>query len=43
MSDQILRADPDAPRKQRHTVRRIFNRLVAEQVMESASHPTVCN
>jgi transposase len=26
--DQILRADLDAPRKQRHTVKRIFGRLV---------------
>ncbi|MEU2629955.1 hypothetical protein [Kitasatospora sp. NPDC007106] len=28
--DGILRADLDAPRKQRHTVTRIFHRLVAE-------------
>ncbi|MFJ6668989.1 IS21 family transposase [Streptomyces sp. NPDC091383] len=28
--DQILRADLDAPRKQRHTVTRIFHRLVEE-------------
>jgi transposase len=29
--DRILRADLDAPRKQRHTTRRIFERLVAER------------
>ncbi|MFH8520166.1 hypothetical protein ACH4CE_34830 [Streptomyces gelaticus] len=28
--DEILRADLDAPRKQRHTVTRIFHRLVEE-------------
>ena len=28
--DRILRADLDAPRKQRHTTKRIFERLVAE-------------
>jgi hypothetical protein len=28
--DQMLRADLDAPRKQRHTVKRIFDRLVDE-------------
>ncbi|MDI9889323.1 hypothetical protein QMZ92_34650 [Streptomyces sp. HNM0645] len=28
--DGILRADLDAPRKQRHTVTRIFHRLVEE-------------
>jgi hypothetical protein len=32
--DQMLWADLSAPRKQRHTVRRIFNRLVTEQEME---------
>ncbi|WP_415949399.1 hypothetical protein [Streptomyces sp. KLOTTS4A1] len=30
MIDGILRADLDAPRKQRHTVTRIFHRLVEE-------------
>ncbi len=30
MIDEILRADLDAPRKQRHTVTRIFHRLVQE-------------
>ncbi|GGT47937.1 hypothetical protein GCM10010271_60360 [Streptomyces kurssanovii] len=30
MIDEILRADLDAPRKQRHTVTRIFHRLVEE-------------
>jgi hypothetical protein len=28
--DQMLRADLDAPRKQRHTVKRIFDRLLDE-------------
>ncbi|MFB4319940.1 IS21 family transposase [Actinomadura sp. 21ATH] len=41
--DQILWTDLDAPRKQRHTVRRIFNRLVAEQEMEGISYSTVAN
>ncbi|MFB9686504.1 hypothetical protein [Amycolatopsis plumensis] len=31
--DAMLRADLDAPRKQRHTARRIFDRLVAEHEM----------
>lgn len=30
--DEILRADLDAPRKQRHTITRIFHRLVEEHV-----------
>ncbi|MFG3350299.1 hypothetical protein ACGF1Z_35270 [Streptomyces sp. NPDC048018] len=30
MIDGLLRADLDAPRKQRHTVTRIFHRLVEE-------------
>ncbi|WP_433479555.1 IS21 family transposase [Spirillospora sp. CA-142024] len=41
--DQMLRADLDAPRKQRHTVRRIVDRLVAEHEMEGISYSTVCN
>ncbi|WP_226967160.1 hypothetical protein [Streptomyces phaeolivaceus] len=28
--DQMLRADPTAPRKQQHTAKRVFDRLVAE-------------
>ncbi|MFD9377846.1 hypothetical protein ACFWBH_20250 [Streptomyces sp. NPDC059999] len=32
--DWILRADLDAPRKQRHTVTRIFHRLVEEHGAE---------
>lgn len=39
--DQMLRADLDAPRKQRHTLRRIFDRLVAEHEMEGVSYSTV--
>jgi transposase len=41
--DQMLRADLDAPRKQRHTVKRIFDRLVVEQEMEGVSYSTVCD
>jgi transposase len=41
--DQMLLADLDAPRKQRHTVRRIFDRLVAEYEMEGVSYSTVCD
>jgi transposase len=41
--DQMLWADLDAPRKQRHTVKRIFDRLVAEHEMEGISYSTVCN
>lgn len=39
--DQMLREDLDAPRKQRHTVKRIFDRLVAEHEMEGSSYATV--
>ncbi|MEV4418078.1 IS21 family transposase [Catellatospora sp. NPDC049609] len=39
--DQMLRDDLDAPRKQRHTVKRIFDRLVAEHEMEGISYATV--
>lgn len=39
--DQMLRDELDAPRKQRHTVKRIFDRLVAEHEMEGISYATV--
>jgi hypothetical protein len=39
--DAMLHADLDAPRKQRHTARRIFDRLVAEHEMEGISYATV--
>jgi transposase len=39
--DQILRADLDEPRKQRHTTKRIFDRLVAEQNAAGISYPMV--
>jgi len=39
--DDILRADLDAPRKQRHTVTRIFARLVDEHGMIDVSYPVV--
>jgi hypothetical protein len=39
--DRILRADLDAPRKQRHTTKRIFDRLVAEYDAEGISYPMV--
>jgi transposase len=41
--DEILRADLDAPRKQRHTAKRIFDRLVTEYEMEAASYSTVAD
>lgn len=39
--DGILRADLRAPRKQRHTVKRIFDRLMAEHGMSDVSYPVV--
>ena len=39
--DEILRADLDAPRKQRHTVTRIFHRLIDEHGMADVSYPVV--
>jgi transposase len=39
--DEILRADLDAPRKQRHTITRIFDRLIAEHGMSDVSYPVV--
>jgi hypothetical protein len=39
--DQMLRADLDAPRKQRHTVKRIFDRLVNEHQAEDVTYPMV--
>ena len=39
--DQMLRADLDAPRKQRHTITRIYRRLIDEQHMEDVSYPVV--
>lgn len=39
----MLWANLDAPRKQRHTVKRIFGRLVAEHELEGISYSTVCN
>ncbi len=39
--DQILVADLDAPRKQRHTITRIFDRLCAEHGMADVSYPVV--
>ncbi|MDX3078613.1 hypothetical protein [Streptomyces sp. MI02-7b] len=39
--DPILRADLDAPRKQRHTVTRIFHRLVEENGAEDISYQMV--
>lgn len=37
--DQILRDDLDAPRKQQHTVKRIFDRLVAEHGAVEVTYP----
>ncbi|WP_211191727.1 hypothetical protein [Actinoplanes sp. TBRC 11911] len=39
--DEILRADLDAPRKQRHTVTRIYERLMAEHGMREVSYSVV--
>jgi len=39
--DQMLRADLDAPRKQRHTAKRIFDRLVAEHDAVQVSYAMV--
>jgi len=39
--DDILRADLDAPRKQRHTVTRIVERLPTEYGMHDVSYPGV--
>jgi hypothetical protein len=39
--DEILRVDLDAPRKQRHTVKRIFDRLIDEHGMADVSYQVV--
>jgi transposase len=39
--DDILRADLDAPRKQRHTAKRIYDRLIDEHGMHSVSYQVV--
>jgi hypothetical protein len=39
--DAILRADLDAPRKRRHTVTRIYDRLIAEHDMLEVSYAVV--
>ncbi|GAA2350183.1 hypothetical protein [Dactylosporangium salmoneum] len=39
--DGILRADLDAPRKQRHTVKRIYDRLIDEHGMLDVSYAVV--
>jgi hypothetical protein len=41
--DQMLRADLDTPRKQRHTVVRIWNRLVEERGAVEVSYAMVHN
>jgi transposase len=41
--DEILREDLAAPRKQRHTVRRIYDRLVVERGFDQACYSTLCN
>jgi transposase len=41
--DAMLREDLQAPRKQRHTVQRIYDRLAAEYGFTLASYSTVCN
>jgi AraC-like DNA-binding protein len=37
----MLRADLNARRKQRHTAKRIFDRLIVEHEMEGLSYATV--
>jgi transposase len=39
--DGMLKADLDAPRKQRHTITRIYRRLIDEHGMENVSYPVV--
>jgi hypothetical protein len=39
--DLILKADLDAPRKQRHTIARIYHRLMDEHGMADVSYPVV--
>ncbi len=39
--DEILRADLDAPRKQRHTITRIYHRLMDEHQMADVSYPVL--
>ncbi|MFD3511282.1 IS21 family transposase [Nocardia sp. NPDC058666] len=39
--DEMLRADLDAPRKQRHTIKRIYARLIDEHGMEDVSYQRV--
>ncbi|MFJ8495816.1 hypothetical protein ACIRBZ_46960 [Streptomyces sp. NPDC094038] len=41
MIDAILRADLDAPRKQCHTAKRVFDRLVDEHGMDNVSYGRV--
>ncbi|MFC7831001.1 hypothetical protein [Streptomyces sp. NPDC057375] len=41
MIDEMLRADLDAPRKQRHTVKRIFERLLDEHGADEISYQMV--
>ena len=39
--DEILLADLDAPRKQRHTITRIYQRLLEEHAMTGVSYPVL--
>lgn len=41
--DDILRVDLDAPKKQRHTAKRIFDRLIEEWGMSDVSYPIVAD
>ena len=38
-----MRADLDAPKKQRHTAKRIYDRLAAEHSMAEVGYTTVCD
>jgi hypothetical protein len=41
--DAMLREDLTAPRKQKHTARRIWQRLAQEYGFDQASYSTVCD
>jgi hypothetical protein len=41
--DAVLREDLTAPRKQKHTARRIYERLAKEYGFQDASYSTVCD
>ncbi len=40
--DAMLREDLSAPRKQRHTARRVYDRLMVEYDFNLACYSTIC-